>query len=520
MLLSSDAYMNRNPAAENQASRKRWRSITELSCDEARTFLLKGESYCTIELPRYFQFDGLLESVSRVLQGDGLGKSHLRSMRSLYDVNHRILINKDGSYAWRPLELIHPALYVSLVNRVTQPVDWDLICNRFGGFRANPRIRCLSLPIASLTDQKDIPEQIRLWWNEIEQQSVELALDYTYMIRTDIVDCYSAIYTHSIAWSLHTKHEAKQNKNNGGLIGNTIDRHIQSMSHGQTNGIPQGSVLMDFIAEMVLGYADSKLTRKISDEKIEDYQILRYRDDYRIFVNNPRNGERILKCLTEVMIDLGLKLNPDKTSISDEVVQSSTKDDKLSWMFRRQDDSRDLQTLLIIHDHSLKHPNSGSLVRALSDYYERIIVKPTPHHVPPSSLISIIADISYRNPKTYPISAAILSKLLNFLDTPEAKRLIFNRIKSKFSQIPNTGHMDIWLQRVSYPLDPDVAFDEPLCRLVRGENEQMPVWNSEQIFEELRETIDPQRVVDREELKKLLPVIPIEEVQLFRPSYY
>ena len=48
-------------------------------------------------------------------------------------------------------------------------------------------------------------------------------------------------------------------------------------------GIPQGSVLMDFIAEMILGYADKELSKKIEDNQISNYQILRYRDDYRIF---------------------------------------------------------------------------------------------------------------------------------------------------------------------------------------------------------------------------------------------
>ena len=43
-------------------------------------------------------------------------------------------------------------------------------------------------------------------------------------------------------------------------IGNRIDTMIQSMSYGQTNGIPQGSILMDFIAEMVLGYSDLLLS--------------------------------------------------------------------------------------------------------------------------------------------------------------------------------------------------------------------------------------------------------------------
>ena len=43
---------------------------------------------------------------------------------------------------------------------------------------------------------------------------------------------------------------------------------------------------MDLIAEMVLGYADEQLTEKLTEQKIENYKILRYRDDYRIFANS------------------------------------------------------------------------------------------------------------------------------------------------------------------------------------------------------------------------------------------
>ena len=42
------------------------------------------------------------------------------------------------------------------------------------------------------------------------------------------------------------------------------------MSYGQTNGIPQGTILMDFIAEMVLGYADYLLTERLKDLESED----------------------------------------------------------------------------------------------------------------------------------------------------------------------------------------------------------------------------------------------------------
>jgi hypothetical protein len=59
---------------------------------------------------------------------------------------------------------------------------------------------------------------------------------------------------------------------------------MQGMNYGQTNGIPQGSVLMDFIAEMVLGYIDERLSECL--DKNMNYHIIRYRDDYRIFTNN------------------------------------------------------------------------------------------------------------------------------------------------------------------------------------------------------------------------------------------
>ena len=285
-------------------------SIVELSCSDARIFLLKQENYCTVGLPPYFQFNDLLKETAKVLEGKHLSDFCCGSPDNFDDVNHLILDNKDGRYAWRPMELIHPALYVSLVNRMTEYGHWKLICERFSCFSGNGKIECLSLPIKSLTNRKDKAEQVSQWWLEVEQKSIELSLDYEFMIRTDIVDCYPAIYTHAIAWALHTKPVAKQKRNDKGLTGNIIDTHIRDMRNGQTNGIPQGSVLMDLIAEMVLGYADTELTTKLKG--INDYQILRYRDDYRIFVNNPQDGERILKCLTEVMIDLGLKLHPGK----------------------------------------------------------------------------------------------------------------------------------------------------------------------------------------------------------------
>lgn len=312
-------------------------TVLDLDGALAREYLMTGKAYCTVELPQYFVFDPLLKSIAQAIDNRPWSDIYeRRPIRSLDNVNYRLFSNKDGKYAWRQLELIHPILYVLLVNCITEDNSWATIRQRFTEFRtADDRIRCMSLPVPPKKEEKAVARQVTRWWREIEQRSIEYALDYEYLIHTDVVDCYPSMYTHSIAWALHGKEESKRNKGTEGLIGNVIDRFIQDMRCGQTNGIPQESVLMDLIAEIVLGYADLLLARKLK-EKSCDYKILRYRDDYRIFTNNPLEGDRIMKVLSEVMIGLGMRLHPQKTEAGDQVICSSMKRDKLSWNSRKQ----------------------------------------------------------------------------------------------------------------------------------------------------------------------------------------
>src|SRR5690554_2819642 len=99
------------------------------------------------------------------------------------------------------------------------------------------------------------------------------------------------------------------------------------MQHGQTNGIPQGSILMDFIAEIILAYADTRLSERLQSRP-KEYLILRYRDDYRIFANSPTDAEYIAQCLAETLVELGMRLNPNKTRASSDIITSSIKADK------------------------------------------------------------------------------------------------------------------------------------------------------------------------------------------------
>ena len=444
---------------------------------EARAFLLKPESYCNIDFPPYMQFGQVLSAVSRVIGNTGLERMQSDKPRNYEGVNYPLLSNKDGRHAWRPLQLIHPAIYVALVNHVTTKFHWEVIRARFCEFQVLNNFKCLSIPVRSRSSGRDKAAQIVRWWQDVEQKSIELALDYTYVVHADITDCYAAIYTHSVAWALHGKAFAKKNRSNKLLIGNIIDNYIQDMRHGQTNGIPQGSVLMDLISEMVLGYTDLELNDRLKTKSASDYLILRYRDDYRIFVNNPQTGETILKELTEVMIELGLKLNTAKTTGSSSVISSSLKPDKLAWLRSRQGD-HDLQKhLLVIHAHGLDYPNAGSLTISLAHYFNRLNRMKKIRN--PGPLVSIAVDIACGSPRTFPVCAAIISKVLNALENDEARIDLIQRVHRKLSRLPHTGHMEIWLQRICYQYDCGIAFKECLCQLVDGKD--VPLWNNDWI---------------------------------------
>lgn len=502
-------------------------SILNLSSSDAKLYFLKEESYFNFDLPSYFSFESLLQAVSIEIgehdlstlystytNEQGKTKKHLPS--EFEDVNYKFLNNKDGKFAWRPFQLIHPALYVSLVNKITEQANWELIVARFTEFQTIPNIRCYSLPLRSDNQQSDKATSISQWWQAIEQQSLELALKYQYVLHTDISDCYGSIYTHSIPWAIHSKSIAKTQRRDLILIGNVIDKHLQDMAYGQTNGIPQGSVVMDFIAEIILGYADLELSERIQQANLHDYEIIRYRDDYRIFSNNPQTAEHITKILTEILIELGMRLNAQKTIVSASVIRNSIKPDKLYWITSRQGAKGIQEHLLIIHKLSEQYPNSGSLSKALSLFYNRIKgITETNQNI--KVLVSILVDIMYKNPRTYPIASAILSKFLSLIPEVAKKNEILSLICQRFEKIPNTGHIKIWLQRITIKLDRQKEYTEKLCKKVN--NPILRVWNSDWLENDLKAIIETTSVIDETVIADIDAVIASEEVELFKTEY-
>lgn len=395
-------------------------------------------------------------------------------------VNYQFVSNKDGKFAWRPYELMHPAIYVSLVNVICEPKNWKDITDRLIEFGSGV-VECCSIPLLSEDIQSDNATQVRSWWQRIEQRSLEYSLEYTHVLHTDVTDCYGSLYTHSIAWALHGKDEAKNNKGKGSLIGNKIDQHLRESRYGQTNGICQGSVLMDFIAEVVLGYVDKRITDELVDAK--DFKILRYRDDYRIFTNSDERAEHILKTISDKLRDVGMKLSVTKTQLRTNVVEGSIKPDKLAAIDLQDLGKTNAKTmqkkLLRLHSFGRKFQNSGALKRLLSDLHsemEKMKGKPYDLYVQ----VAIACDIAVVSPLAFPAIAGILSHLISNAKEGDREPL-WKLVQKKMKNVPHNGYLDIWLQRVTKPKAIGIQFasSETMCRIVNGEN--IPLWNNKWI---------------------------------------
>lgn len=489
------------------------KNILNLSEKKARKFFLKKDSYLNFDLPFYFSFQELIDKIDKKLTGKKLSDYRKLSPRDFDDINYQLISNKDGKYAWRPFQLIHPAIYVSLVHRITEKENWKLIKERFKVFQKNKKIECHSLPaISEKETETDKKTQILTWWKMIEQKSLTLAMDYRYVLHTDITDCYGTIYTHSVPWAIHKKVEAKKkgNRTKQSLIGVAIDFHLQDMSYGQTNGIPQGSILMDFIAEIVLGYVDLLLSEELSTLKITNYKILRYRDDYRIFTNNPFEAEQITKTLSEILQNLGLRLNPDKTNASDDIIKSSIKPDKRYWISNKRITGNKQKWLIQLYLLSEQYPNSGTIDTQMREFL-KVLEKSKRKDQNIETLISLVTEIALRNPRVISTSVAILSILISEVKNKSDKLFLVGKIRTKFNQVPNSSFLKVWFQRLYLKIDKSIKYQEPLCKKVINDNEK--IWNTDWLNDDFKEIFEKTPIVETDTVKKLKSKVSKKEIK-------
>lgn len=519
------------------------KNILQLTNKEALKFLLQSEQYVTFELPEYFNFDDLLLKVAFAI-----GRRPYEECLSDLDpcdlegVNLEILLNKDGQYGVRPLTLANPVLYYFIVRELAR--NWDSIQQCFGIFQV-PDITASALPIVAQGKEKFFKAAtINNWWNTMEQGAIKLSLEYRYMFLTDITNCYGSINPQSIEWALNrigTQHQTDANTE----LAHNLQTYLRAMQQGHNIGIPQGSTLFDFVAEIILGYADLLLHEALQAEQISGYRILRYRDDYRIFCNDKNTLEKISYTLQRILGKLNFNMNSQKTKLSDSIVTDAVKPDKLFYIYNTPIQSNKVgchfdgvqKNLMYILMFGRQYPNCGRLRVLLTELDKRVekmlkpqeietiavlgadnkfeeleepIISYRPSHLPEDeeALVAVATQIAIENVGVSHYALRLISRIVASITNDEKKNEIIHKVYSKLCNQPNSDYNQLWLQNITLAydhLDNTFEYRHKLCQLVDGH--ELKLWNCDWVHPDVRARATYNGILNYELLNELSPVI-------------
>lgn len=95
---------------------------------------------------------------------------------------------------------------------------------------------------------------------------------------------------------------------------------------------------------------------------------------------------------------------------------------------------------------------------------------------------------------------------------------IIDKITRGFSNVPNTGYLDVWLQRITYKYNSKEEYKEKLCKVVA--NDLQTLWECEWLDERYYALINNHTFIDSEKLKNMTAVPTDKEVELFMSNEY
>ena len=534
------------------------KNILSLNHTEAMDFFLKSEQYHGFELPEYFVFDDLLQNVK-----NAVGKTPYEeclqdgmSPEQLPDVNLDILLNKDGRYAVRPIILANPFLYYFLVREICNEQSWTVVKQLFETFTV-PHITSCALPVIPKEREPFHKSTTILnWWSSMEQRSIELSLEYRYMFVTDITNCYGSVNPQAFDWAFSFK-DTEYETEHVNPIAKNIQKYLRAFQQGRNIGIPQGSAIIDFVGEIILGYSDLLLHEAIQSEGITaPYEIIRYRDDYRIFCNDKDELEKISYILQHVLERLNFRMNSKKTKISDSIVTDAVKPDKLAYIYNTPifnkkgcDFDSFEKHLLYILMFARQYPDSGSIKTMLSDIDKRIEdwLKPYEEEVTTIPLLeegepktekitkqrrlvggsvhamsAVCAQIALENVGCCHYALRVLSRMVDSLKDEKEKSAIISLVYSKLCNQPNSDYNQLWLQNMTYQRDKKKGtspYKVRLCRVVAGDK-NVELWNNEWVKPQFLSDLHTNGIIDEKTLKKVTPVITFRERRAYDNQFY
>jgi len=462
-------------------------NVLSLDADGAMDFLLQTTQFMNCEMPEYIEFDEVLKFVKEKVGDKAFEDCCQSNPDDLHDVSLNVLVNKDGHYAVRPITLANPYLYYLIVREMCSEKGWAAVKHCFEKFRVKNFSACAIPVIPQENESFHKSTTILNWWNNLEQRALELSLEYKYMFITDITNCYGTVNPQTIEWALTLKDTEFATDENRPMAQNII-RYLAALQQGRNIGLPQGGVAFNLIGEIILGYSDLLLHNEIQkyfkEEKIkEEYEIIRYCDDYRIFCNNMKVLQDISYILQRVLESLNFRMNSQKTKISTSIVTDSIKPDKL-WYIENTPifKGKNCQfggiqkTLMYILLFGRKFPNGGQLKTMLSNLSKNIESrKAIVENV--RAMCAVAVQIAAENVNISHYALKIVSQLVEKLDD-KVRHDILDKVVTKLINRPNSKYDQLWLQNITYADDRKrkklpYEYDFPLCQLVDGKDVEL-----------------------------------------------
>ncbi|MES2679698.1 MAG: RNA-directed DNA polymerase [Bacteroidota bacterium] len=221
----------------------------------------------------------------------------------------------------RTFGVIAPKIYHDIVWYLMS--EWDLIQKIL--FRKQNKIFSYSFPIPVSSKSEGILGNLRAgrmiyeFLEMSENDIVAEAYNYKYILKTDIKNFYPSIYTHSIAWAIHSKDVIRKKGNKSdynNYVGLVLDKLFQYSNDGCTNGIAIGPAISDLISEIILCAIDTESSKAIEGKSI-DFLGVRFKDDYRFLCHTKQDANFIIKTLQKQMALYNLTLNESKCSVEE-----------------------------------------------------------------------------------------------------------------------------------------------------------------------------------------------------------
>lgn len=151
----------------------------------------------------------------------------------------------------------------------------------------------------------------------------QLERRYRTLLRLDISQCFSRIYTHTIGWAVKSRAYSKraiEGSFNKSSFESQFDTLMQRCNYKETAGIIIGPEFSRIFAEIILQEVDrnievalSRINPPLTDGK--DYTIRRYVDDYFIFTQSDGQAKAIQTAISDCLKEYKLSLNESKTNI-------------------------------------------------------------------------------------------------------------------------------------------------------------------------------------------------------------